>query len=116
MNQQEHIELFQGLQVNKVEINDEDRLENYCATAEKYRDDDEGNQAEIEHKHGSKNYCVNAEKYRDEDESNSAKINAENRPVNEPQQQQQQWEVSSSIRQCRKSEQPRWLRLRRIGW
>ena len=81
MNQQEHIELFQGLQVNKVEINDEDRLENYCATAEKYRDDDEGNQAEIEHKHGSKNYCVNAEKYRDEDESNSAKINAENRVV-----------------------------------
>ena len=69
MNAQKHIEQFNGLQVNKEKINDKNRMENHCASAEKYQDTDEANQAEIEDENGSKNYCVMAERYRDEDES-----------------------------------------------
>ena len=74
VNQQEHMEPFKGLQVNKAKINDENRLENYCVTAEKYRNNDEVNQTEIEDKKCSENYCVNSEKYRDADEAKAVMI------------------------------------------
>ena len=47
-------------------------------TAEKYRDGGEVNKTEVEDENRLENYCVNAEEYRDDDKANKARINDEN--------------------------------------